>query len=165
MNDTLVELLFKIGIPIALLIRWLYKRNRENIEMRLAGTALMMDKFPQALLLLTRMVDRELAEIKAQSLNMEAARMQVKVRRLWIFVEGVSGCLEKTGHPVPTDGLVRALHLQRQLISQRRLVKKARKSAAQREKWRQVTQQHEQNIGVIDTAWKQVKKASHSPAA
>lgn len=165
MNNELVELLFTIGIPIVLLARWLYRRNRDNIEMRLAGTAIMTDKFPQALLLLTKMAERELEEIKGQSLNMEAAKMQTKVKRLWIFVEGVGGCLEKMGRPVPTDVLVTALHLQRQLISQRRIVKTARKSAAQREKWRQVTQQHEQNIGVIDTAWKQVKKAMQAPAA
>ena len=165
MNNELVELLFTIGIMVVVLANWLYKRNRENIEMRLARAAIMTDKFPQALLLLTKMAERELTEIKGQSLNMEAAKMQVKVRRLWIFVEGVGGCLEKMGRPIPTDVLVRALHLQRQLISQRRMVKTGRKNAAQREKWRQVTQQHEQNIGVIDMAWKEIKRAMQAPAA
>ena len=164
MNNELVELLFTVGIPIVLLVRWLYKRNRDNIEMRLAGTAIMMDKFPQALLLLAKMTERELTEIKSQSLNLEAAKMQAKLKRLWIFVEGVGGCLEKMGRPVATDALVSAIHLQQQLVSQRRMVKTTRKSAAQREKWRQVTQQHEQNIGVIDVSWGQLKKAMQTPA-
>jgi len=159
-----MDLLFTVGIPIALLLRWLYKRNRANIEMRLAGTAIMTDKFPQALLLLTKMADREVAEIKGQSLNMESAKMQSKLKRLWLFVEGVAGCLEKMGHPISTDVLVPAIHLQKQLVSQRRIVKGAKKNAAQREKWRQITQQHEQNIGVIDTAWEQLKQAMKTPA-
>ena len=159
-----MDLLFTVGIPIVLLLRWLYKRNRANIEMRLAGTAIMTDKFPQALLLLTKMADREVAEIKGQSLNMEPAKMQSKLKRLWLFVEGVGGCLEKMGHPISTDVLVPAIHLQKQLVSQRRLVKGAKKNAAQREKWRQITQQHEQNIGVIDTAWEQLKKAMKTAA-
>ena len=164
MNNELVELLFTVGIPIVLLVRWLYRRNRDNIEMRLAGAAIMTDKFPQALLLLAKMTERELTEIKSQSLNLEAAKMQAKLKRLWIFVEGVGGCLEKMGRPVPTDALVSAIHLQQQLVSQRRIVKTTRKSAAQREKWRQVTQQHEQNIGVIDVSWGQLKKAMQTPA-
>ena len=164
MNVGLMDLLFYVGILVVVLVKWLYKQNRGNIEMRLAGTAINTDKFPQALLILTRMTERELSEIKSQSLNMEAAKMQTKLTRLWIFVEGISGCLEKMGAPVATDGLVSAIHLQRQLVSQRRIVRTARKSAAQREKWRQVTQQHEQNIGVIDMAWKQCKKAMQTPA-
>ena len=164
MNNELVELLFTVGIPIVLLVRWLYRRNRDNIEMRLAGAAIMTDKFPQALLLLAKMTERELTEIKSQSLNLEAAKMQAKLKRLWIFVEGVGGCLEKMGRPLPTDALVSAIHLQQQLVSQRRIVKTTRKSAAQREKWRQVTQQHEQNIGVIDVSWGQLKKAMQTPA-
>ena len=164
MNVGLMDLLFYVGILVVVLVKWLYKQNRGNIKMGFAGTAINTDKFPQALLMLTRMTERELSEIKSQSLNMEAAKMQTKLRRLWIFVEGISGCLEKMGAPVATDGLVSAIHLQRQLVSQRRIVRTARKSAAQREKWRQVTQQHEQNIGVIDMAWKQCKKAMQTPA-
>ena len=164
MNVGLMDLLFYVGILVVVLVKWLYKQNRGNIEMRLAATAINTDRFPQALLMLTRMTERELSEIKSQSLNMEAAKMQTKLTRLWIFVEGISGCLEKMGAPVATDGLISAIHFQRELVSQRRIVRTARKSAAQREKWRQITQQHEQNIGVIDMAWKQVKKAMQTPA-
>ena len=164
MNVGLMDLLFYVGILVVVLVKWLYKQNRGNIEMRLAGAAIMTDKFPQALLMLTRMTERELSEIKSQSLNMEAAKMQTKLTRLWIFVEGISGCLEKMGARVATDGLVTAIHFQRQLVRERRIVRTARKSAAQREKWRQITHQHEQNIGVIDMAWKQCKKAMQTPA-
>jgi hypothetical protein len=164
MNKEMMDLLITVGIPVVLLLRWLYKRNRANIEMRLAGAAIMTDRFPQALLLLAKMADRELAEIKGQSLNMEPAKMQNKLRRLWLFVEGVGGCVGKMGHPISTDVLVSAIHLQRQLVSQRRIVKGTKKSAAQREKWRQITQQHEQNIGVIETVWGQLQKAMKTPA-
>ena len=86
MNVGLMDLLFYVGILVVVLVKWLYKQNRGNIEMRLAGTAINTDKFPQALLILTRMTERELSEIKSQSLNMEAAKMQAKLTRLWIFV-------------------------------------------------------------------------------
>jgi|GEM_PF-2996282 len=164
MNKELVDLLFTIGIPLAVFARWFYKRNRHNAAMGLAATAIMTDKFPQALLMLTRMTERELSEIKAQSLNMEAAKMQVKLRRLWIFVEGISGCLEKMGTPVATDSLVSAIRVQEYLVRQRQMVRRQRKSPTQREQWRQIVEQHNKNIHVMDVGWKQVKEAMQTPA-
>jgi len=156
--DNLFELLVKLGIPLFFVFRWIYKLNRGRLEMKLAGTAIMNNNFSQALLILARMGDREMTEIKAGALNLEPATLRQKLERLRLFVLGIEGCLEKMGVRYQGDLLVASIGLQLQLVSQRRLVKKVRKSKQQRQQWREITDQHEQNIKVVEQLWQQLQK-------
>ena len=156
--DNLFELLVKLGIPLFFVFRWIYKLNRGRLEMKLAGTAIMNNNFSQALLILARMGDREMTEIKAGTLNLEPATLRQKLERLRLFVLGIEGCLEKMGVRYQGDLLVASIGLQLQLVSQRRLVKKVPKSKQQRQQWREITDQHEQNIKVVEQLWQQLQK-------
>lgn len=156
--DNLFELLVKLGIPLFFILRWLYKLNRGRLEMKLAGMAIMNDNFSQALLILSRIGEREMEEIKAGALNLEPAVMRQKLERLRLFALGIEGCLEKMGARYPSDSLVASIGLQLQLVSQRRLVKKAGKSKQQRQQWRDITDQHQQNIKLVEQLWRQLQK-------
>ena len=156
--DSLFELLFKLGIPLFFILRWLYKLNQNRIDMKLAGTAIMNDNFSQALLVLVKLGEREMTAIKAGELNLEPAALKQKLERLRLFVLGIEGCLEKMGVRYRGDLLVASIGLQLQLVSQRRLVKKARKSKEQRQQLREITDKHQLNIKLIERHWKQLQK-------
>ena len=156
--DSLFELLFKLGIPLFFILRWLYKLNQNRIDMKLAGTAIMNDNFSQALLVLVKLGEREMTAIKAGELNLEPAALKQKLERLRLFVLGIEGCLEKMGVRYRGDLLVASIGLQLQLVSQRRLIKKARKSKEQRQQLREITDKHQLNIKLIERHWKQLQK-------
>ncbi len=156
--DSLFELLFKLGIPLFFILRWLYKLNQNRIDMKLAGTAIMNDNFSQALLILVKLGEREMTAIQAGALNLEPAALKQKLERLRLFVLGIEGCLEKMGVRYRGDLLVASIGLQLQLVSQRRLIKKARKSKEQRQQWREITDKHQLNIKLIERHWKQLQK-------
>ena len=156
--DSLFELLFKLGIPLFFILRWLYKLNQNRIDMKLAGTAIMNDNFSQALLVLVKLGEREMTAIKAGELNLEPAALKQKLERLRLFVLGIEGCLEKMGVRYRGDLLVASIGLQLQLVSQRRLVKKTRKSKEQRQQLREITDKHQLNIKLIERHWKQLQK-------
>ena len=156
--DSLFELLFKLGIPLFFILRWLYKLNQNRIDMKLAGTAIMNDNFSQALLVLVKLGEREMTAIKAGELSLEATALKQKLERLRLFVLGIEGCLEKMGMRYRGDLLVASIGLQLQLVSQRRLIKKARKSREQQQQWREITDKHQLNIKLIERHWKQLQK-------
>ena len=161
MDGDLIGLLLKLGIPLILFLSWLYKKNRGSVELRFAVAAIMNDKFSLALTLLVKIAEREVGELKSQSISLEPAKLQARLRRLWLVVEGIGGCLEKTGRPASTDALTSAIRLQIQLVSQRRIAKTASRSAAQTARWRDVTEQHETNMGIIQGEWRKLQKQAH----
>lgn len=158
MNEDLIGLLFKFSIPLIVFLGWLYKKNRSRVELHLAAIAIMNDKFSVALNMLVKVTEREIAEVKSGSLSLESAKMQEKLRRIWLMVEGIGGCLEKIGRPAPTTTLTSAIQWQIQLVSQRRIIKAAAKTAEQKAKWRDVTEQHEKNVTLIQKEWGRLQK-------
>ena len=158
MNEDLIGLLFKFSIPLILFFSWLYKKNRNRVELRVAAAAIMNDKFSVALNILVKVTQREIAELKSGSLTLPSARMQEKLRLIWVMAEGIGGCLEKVGRPASTAMLTSAIQWQIRLVSQRRIIKAATKTTEQKSKWREVTQQHEKNVALIVKEWGRLQK-------